>query len=74
MMGAKRSRIVPFVPPPTRPSNDASEAPAIHLVDFSDRESQRVLAAAACAVARELGREAAREYFAEVIGKPKGRP
>lgn len=39
--------------------------------DFSDRESRRVLAAAACAVARELGREAAREYFAEVIGKAK---
>lgn len=36
--------------------------------DFSDHESQRVLAAAARAVARELGREAAREYFAELIG------
>jgi hypothetical protein len=39
--------------------------------DFSDTESQRVLSAAAHAVARELGREAAREYFAELIGKPK---
>jgi hypothetical protein len=35
--------------------------------DFSDPESQRVLAAAARALARELGRQAAREYFAELI-------
>lgn len=41
------------------------------LGDFSDVESQRVLTLAACAVARELGREAAREYFTQVIGKPK---
>ena len=47
------------------------EAKSLQLVDFSDVESQRVLAAAARAVARELGREAAREYFAEVIGKSK---
>jgi hypothetical protein len=39
--------------------------------DFSDAESQRVLTLAARAVARELGREAAREYFAQLIGKPK---
>ena len=39
--------------------------------DFGDPESQRVLAVAACAVARALGREAAREYFAELIGRPK---
>jgi hypothetical protein len=31
--------------------------------DFSDPESQRVLSAAASAVARELGRQAAREHF-----------
>jgi hypothetical protein len=37
--------------------------------DFSDPESQRVLAAAARGVARELGRQAAREYFAELIGQ-----
>ena len=42
-----------------------------HSADFSDLESQRVLAAATRVVARELGREAAREYFAEFIGKPK---
>jgi hypothetical protein len=41
------------------------------LGDFSDVESQRVLTLAARAVARELGREAAREYFAQLIGKPK---
>ena len=40
---------------------------SVHPADFSDLESQRVLAAAARAVARELGREAAREYFAELI-------
>ena len=35
--------------------------------EFTDRESRRVLAAAAVAVARELGREAAREHFAEFL-------
>jgi hypothetical protein len=35
--------------------------------DFADRESQRVLSAAARAVAHELGRAAAREWFAEWI-------
>ncbi len=44
---------------------------SVQAADFSDGESQRVLAAAARAVARELGREAAREYFAELIGKRK---
>ena len=47
------------------------ETKSVQPTDFSDLESQRVLAAAARAVARELGREAAREYFAELIGKPK---
>jgi hypothetical protein len=40
--------------------------------DFGDRESQLVLAAAARAVAHELGREAAREYFAELVRKQEG--
>jgi hypothetical protein len=40
-------------------------------VDFSDLESQRVLEAAATAVARELGREAARQCFAELISGRK---
>ena len=47
------------------------EAKSAQAADFSDLESQRVLAAAVCAVARELGREAAREYFAELIRKPR---
>lgn len=47
------------------------EAKPVEPADFTDPESQRVLAAAARVVARELGREAAREYFAELIGKRK---
>ena len=47
------------------------DAKSVQPADFGDLESQRVLAAAARAVARELGREAAREYFAELIGRPK---
>ena len=43
----------------------------VQPADFSDPESQRVLEAAACAVAFELGREAGREYFARLIGKTK---
>jgi hypothetical protein len=70
MIGAK-SPIVPFVPSPKRSSGDLSAAPAVPPVDFSDRESQRVLSVAAKAVARELGRQVAREYFADLIGKPK---
>jgi hypothetical protein len=41
------------------------------LVDFMDPESQRVFRAAAQGVARELGRQAAREYFTEVVSKRK---
>jgi len=48
------------------------EPPPHQRPDFSDRESQRVLTVAASAVARELGREAAREYFAELLGKAEG--
>lgn len=42
-----------------------TEAPAVRNVrdDFSDIDSQRVLDAAARAVARELGRQAARELW-----------
>lgn len=47
------------------------ETKSVQPADFSDRESQRVLAAAASTVARELGREAAREYFSELIDTPK---
>jgi hypothetical protein len=48
------------------------EATLAAPTDFSSAESQRVLTAAACAVARELGRAAARERFAEWIGTEKG--
>jgi hypothetical protein len=47
------------------------ETRSVQAADFSDIESQRVLTVAARAVARELGREAAHEYFAQLIGKPK---
>jgi hypothetical protein len=40
-------------------------------LDFCDPESQRVLSAAARVVAYELGREAAREYFAELLAQRK---
>ena len=39
--------------------------------DFTDSESQRVLLVASRAVARELGRQAAREYFDRLIRKAK---
>jgi hypothetical protein len=39
--------------------------------DFSDPESQRVLRAASRVLAFELGLAAGREYFDEMIGKPK---
>lgn len=45
--------------------------PIANPVDFSDPESQRVLTVAARAVARELGREAAREYFDELVSIPR---
>lgn len=71
MIAAKTS-IVPFTSRSTRLRDDVSEsATAAVIADFSDPESQRVLAAAACSVAHELGRAAAREWFAESIGKPK---
>ena len=53
-----------------RPLTMLETKPALQA-DFSDPESQRVLRAAAYAVAGELGRQAAREYFAELIGRRK---
>lgn len=53
-----------------RPPRLAEMKPA-ESADFRDSESQRILQIAARAVAHELGREAARDYFAELIGKPK---
>jgi hypothetical protein len=46
-------------------------AKEVEKIDFSDLQSQQVLAAAARAVARELGREAAREYFAESLKRSR---
>ncbi len=56
---------------PVRRTPSASIAPYVDRVDFSDQDSQRVLTTAARAVACELGREAAREYFAELIRRPE---
>lgn len=56
-------------PKPVQPPSEPLEAN--RLADFTDAESQRALSAAARAVARELGREAAREYFATLIGKSR---
>jgi len=47
------------------------ETKSVQPADFGDPESQRVLTAAAHGVARELGRQAAREFFAEAIGTRK---
>lgn len=47
--------------------SDAVEVEPTRSADFSDAESQRVLTAAARAVAWELGREAAREHFAKLV-------
>jgi hypothetical protein len=64
MAGKRRAR---FARRPLTFVEPKSASPA----DFSDAESQRVLTLAARAVARELGRGAAREYFAQLIGTPK---
>ena len=61
----------PLTRSPRRPVRIV-DAMSVRPGDFSDRESQRVLIAAARAVAHALGREAAREYFAELIGRSKG--
>lgn len=58
-------------PKPVRPLSEPLEAKPTRLADFGDAESQRVLTAAARAVARELGREAAREHFAKLIGRSR---
>ena len=58
---------VPRVAPGSLATGAATAASLVDPVDFSDPESQRVLTAAARVVARELGREAAQEYFAELL-------
>ena len=61
----------PSKPQARSPLTLVEPSPVRPLADFSDRDSQGVLRAAAEAVARELGRQAAREYFAELIGRSK---
>ena len=58
-------------PKPVQPPSEPLEAEPNSLADFTDAESQRVLTAAARAVARELGREAAREHFADLLGRTR---
>jgi hypothetical protein len=48
-----------------------TEAKPVDRAEFSDPESRRVLSAAAVAVARELGRQAARDYFMQLIDRQK---
>jgi hypothetical protein len=55
-----KTRKQPKLPEPLGHEGADVRSPA----DFSDPESQRVLDAAARAVARELGRQAARELWA----------
>ena len=55
------------------PQGSKSKTTTPDKSDFSDAESQRVLTLAACAVARELGRQAAREYVAESSSVQKAR-
>ena len=59
------------LPSPSKRASEPLQSDLNRSVDFSDIESVRVLAVAARAVARELGREAAREYFAELIGRSR---
>ena len=56
-MSAPRKRLVPFRETKRRSGGVDSR------LDFRDRESQRVLSAAANDLARELGRQAAREFY-----------
>ncbi len=60
---------MPRLTPPSKRVSEPLQANPNRSADFSDIESARVLTAAARAVARELGRQAAREYFAELIGR-----
>lgn len=61
-MSARKPRVVQSNPPGQEEA-DVRNQPA----DFSDPESQRVLGAAAREVARELGRQAAREWWEQTV-------
>jgi hypothetical protein len=54
---------------PIHTENAPAAEPPRDPVDFSDPESQRVLSAAALAVARELGRQAGREWFDQLVAQ-----
>lgn len=69
LVSARKPRLVPAKPSPRMEEADVLD----RLVDFSDSESERVFSSTARAVAGELGRQAAREYFAEVMGHEKAR-
>ena len=69
MIPSSKPPIVPLASAKRRRDAGVSEATG---ADFNDPESQRVLAAAAGAVARELGRQAAREYFETKLTGSKG--
>jgi hypothetical protein len=45
--------------------------PTPQSADFTDPEGQRALSAAALSVARQLGRQAAREHFAALLDKAR---
>jgi hypothetical protein len=68
---ATKSSIVAFRSPSTaaeaRVRDSRQQADGKGRTDFRDAESQSVLARAAVAVAHELGREAAREYFKHLV-------
>ena len=66
----RRSRMIRAARAATR-SWPHVDTESVSAADFSDPESQRVLAAAARSVAAELGRQAARELFAKVAGTEK---
>jgi hypothetical protein len=62
-----KPRIVRAKPPRV----EDADVDASRLTDFGDSESTRVLSSTARVLAGELGRQAAREYFAEVTGLRK---
>jgi hypothetical protein len=67
-----KSSVIAFYPAPLAAAQPrARDAQGVSddgaSADFHDAESQHVLTEAAAAVARELGRQAAREYFAELM-------
>ena len=69
MIPSSKPPIVPFASAKRRRDADVSETTG---ADFNDPESQRALVAAVGVVARELGRQAARDYFETKLTGSKG--